>query len=91
MARVISVGRGWPTVSLLKRVRNTRPQTAVIPSARAANVRGALAARPFNLTGWDVWLVDDVKTTGSTLAACARLIRAGGAKSVSVAAVADAP
>ena len=54
MARVISVGRGWPTVRLLKRVRNTRPQTAVILSARAANVRGSLAARPFNLAGWDI-------------------------------------
>ncbi len=82
---------GWPTGSWLRRVRYTRPQVGVPPSQRSANIRRSIAVAKIDLTGWDVWLVDDVKTTGSTLAACARLLRRAGARNihVAVAAVAD--
>lgn len=47
--------------------------------------------RDIDLTGYEVWLIDDVKTTGSTLQACTQLLRKAGARSVhaAVAAVAD--
>ena len=91
MAEALAAVRGWPCVEVLKRTRHTVPQTAVAPSQRAANVRGSIVARPIDLTGWQVVLVDDVKTTGSTLGACGRLLRERGAVSVhaAVAAVAD--
>lgn len=75
---------------LLTRTRYTAPQTAVVPSQRHRNVAESFAAIPVDLTGRDVLLVDDVKTTGATLSACARLLRRAGARRVDVAVVAVA-
>ena len=50
-----------------------------------------MGIEPVDLSGWDVWLIDDVKTSGATLEACIRLLRKHGAGRVhvAVAAVAD--
>ncbi len=81
----------WPIVPLLRRTRYTAPQITVAPWRRKANIRRSFSVRPLDLSGWHIWIVDDVKTTGSTLSACARLLRRAGALSVNaaVAAVAD--
>ncbi|MEM8738184.1 MAG: ComF family protein [Planctomycetota bacterium] len=91
MADALAKARGYPCLDLLRRTRHTAPQTTVAASLRSANVSGSLAARPVDLTGHDILLVDDVKTTGATLTACTRLLRQAGARSVhaAVAAVAD--
>ncbi len=91
IAEGLAAARGWPLVDLLRRTRHTVPQTRVASSRRAANIRGSLAARPIDLAGFEVVLVDDVKTTGATLTVCARLLKRAGARSVraAVAAVAD--
>lgn len=84
--------RGWLSAPLLRRTRWTRPQTAVAASGRAANVQRSVAlAEAVDLSGWEVLLVDDVKTSGATLHLCARVLRRAGARSVhvAVAAVAD--
>lgn len=76
---------------LLRRRRRTRKQTELTSEAgRAQNVRRAFQVRPVDLTGWSVWLVDDVKTTGATAAACARLLRRAGAERVMLAVIAVA-
>ncbi|MEO1235351.1 MAG: phosphoribosyltransferase family protein [Planctomycetota bacterium] len=91
MADALADARGFPCVPALRRTRHTAPQTSVAASQREANIRGSLAAHPVDLTGHEVVLVDDVKTTGATLAACTRLLKKAGARSVhaAVAAVAD--
>ncbi len=91
MAETLAATRGWPMVEALVRPRHTPPQTAVPVSGRAANVRGSFALAGVDLTGYEVVLVDDVKTSGATLSACVRLLREAGAVSVTaaVAAVAD--
>jgi predicted amidophosphoribosyltransferase len=59
------------------------------PEDRPANVRGAFRFHG-RLQGRRVLLVDDVVTTGSTLAACCRAILAAGATAVGVAAMVKA-
>lgn len=87
IAQGIAAHRAWPTLDLLARTAHRPSQTAIPPHQREANVRRCMKARPFNLTGWHVWLVDDVKTSGSTLTQCARLLKKQGAEQVHVAVV----
>jgi ComF family protein len=64
---------------LLRRTRDTRTQTALTPEARLANVAGAFEAG--SAGGLSCVLVDDVFTTGATLAeAAAALSHAGAAR-----------
>ena len=75
--------------SALARVRDTRSQTGLTRHQRRVNMRGAFAVKDASVVaGRDVILVDDVLTTGTTAAECARVLRRGGAKKVYVATVA---
>ena len=60
---------------------NTVPQAGLPWKARAANVRGAFRVTG-RLDGRRVVVVDDVMTTGATLAELARALKAAGAVSV---------
>ena len=75
---------GLPVVRALRRTRHTATQTALPASERHANVKGAFAAtrRVVGLQGKTVLLVDDVRTTGATLEACASALRARGVRDV---------
>ena len=72
---------------LLLRIRDTPHQLALPPEERAGNVRGAFAVEPRRLAdvrGRTVAVVDDVMTTGSTLAEIARMLKGAGAERVEV-------
>ena len=76
---------------LLLRRRATPSQDGRSTEARFANVDGAIALHPrrrARLDGRPVLLVDDVMTSGATLAAAAEACRAGGAADVRVLALA---
>lgn len=72
---------------LLQRSRNTRSQEGRDRDGRFRNVEGALRLHrrhKAKVAGRPVLLVDDVMTSGATLAAAAEACRAAGAGSVSV-------
>jgi ComF family protein len=82
---------------LLARIRETPTQTALTPETRLANVAGAFAMRnakcgmrneqggvdsAFHIPHSTLILVDDVFTTGATLAEAARALEQAGARAV---------
>ena len=88
-----------PVRALLVRVRETPTQTALTPEKRLANVAGAFAMRnwecvmrndkgsvnsAFPISHYTLILVDDVFTTGATLAEAARALEQAGAGARSV-------
>jgi ComF family protein len=73
----------------LVRLRDTRSQTGLTRHQRRENMRGAFAVTDATLVAArDIIVVDDVLTTGTTAAECARVLRRAGAKKVCVATVA---
>lgn len=73
-----------------RRVRATAEQTHLDAAGRRRNLRGAFTVDP-SVAGRHVALLDDVVTTGATLAALAAAARAAGAARVEAWAVARTP
>ena len=75
----------------MQRVRATVSQTGMALAARRKNVRNAFRLRdPQLLKGLHVAVVDDVMTTGSTVEAAAKCLRAAGVEKVEIWVVARA-
>jgi ComF family protein len=81
-----ALARRWRTpvvLDVLIRRRETPTQTALTPETRLANVAGAFATRhDERLPSSALMLIDDVFTTGATLAEAARALEQAGATKV---------
>jgi ComF family protein len=90
IARAAGSALHIPAAPLLERTRATTAQFDLDRADRATNVSGAFAlhARAPRPTGRWVVLIDDVMTTGATLAACAEALLDAGAIGVSAITVA---
>ena len=84
-ARLLSLGVSkrtqLPTIKALARVgKLSRAQKKLNAKGRSENVRGAFSlARGADVKNKTVFLIDDLVTTGSTMAECARQLKRGGA------------
>lgn len=80
----------WPRA--LVRQRKTRSQAGLSPQERLSNVNGAFRVHPLwagRIASSRILLLDDVFTTGATLNACAHVLKAHGAQSVSALTIAQ--
>ena len=88
------LARGWRVPlrhDLLQRARATAAQTDLDARERRRNVRGAFDLRTGQTLPAHVAIIDDVMTTGATLAECARVLKRAGVARVDVWALARAP
>ena len=84
LARRLAPGKA--DAHILLRTRETPPQTTLGRDARLANMLGAFRVAPARaqaLQGAHLLLVDDVMTSGASLAAAAHALRRAGARRVS--------
>lgn len=79
-----ALGSAWerPVLHLLERRTDGPSQRGAGAAERARQVAGAFRPRAGGGAPARVWIVDDVHTTGATLAACARVLRRAGAREV---------
>lgn len=86
LARPLARALGKPLWNdVLRRRRRTQAQSELSAAQRRSNVEDAFEVRPravARLEDRSLLLVDDVMTTGATLAACAKALKRAGAKSV---------
>ena len=93
LAMLVGKLQGLPAEECLIRTRNTRRQSGLHTiRERRQNLNGAFALKPgADIQGKHVLLVDDVRTSGATALACARVLRESGAADVQLLCAAIAP
>lgn len=79
LGRAVAAALGLPFAALLERTRATSPQASLDHRRRRGNVRGAFRVSRGIEGGGEFVIVDDVMTTGCTLAECARVLKRAGA------------
>jgi ComF family protein len=88
LAKELSKKFNFPVQSILERTRETKTQVGLTNLQRKLNVKDAfklnlsLIANHSSLKNANIFLVDDVATTGSTLLEAAKVLKKGGADKV---------
>jgi ComF family protein len=82
LAKELSKKLNIKMINLLKRTKNTRSQVGLKREDRIKNISGAFSIIPNLPNPPNIFLVDDVFTTGSTLNEAANTLKRNGAKKV---------
>jgi ComF family protein len=85
VASPLAALQGWRySPQVLARVRETRSQVGLSAAERRENVSGAFCANAALASEKTILLMDDVATTGATVASCADALLKAGARAVYV-------
>ena len=83
LAKIMGERLGIPVrTDLLKRTKKTLPQKELSAGERLKNLSGAFQAEEVPKEIRRVLLVDDIYTTGSTIEACTRALKASGVQTI---------
>lgn len=89
LAKIVSNNIDVELMNLLVKTHRTKPQKRSTARERKVNVFGAFDVSDKEyVNGKTILLIDDIKTTGSTLNECAKMLKIYGAKEVYCAALA---
>ena len=80
VSRLLGISYAEP----LEKIIDVPPQSTLTREQRAENLKGTIACNT-ELDGKSVLFIDDVHTTGSTIAECCRMLKKGGAGKIYVA------
>lgn len=85
LARVVSKYYERPVVSALERVKDTRAQFDLPREDRFKNITGAFKVSDSkSVYNKRILLLDDIYTTGSTIAECSKALRTAGARRIEI-------
>ena len=87
LARAVAHELNVPMLPVLKRIRNTQFQSQLSAQERVHNVKGAFTVKERyrnRMTGKKILIIDDLFTTGATIAQAARVLTQSGAQDVEV-------
>ncbi len=84
IAKYLTKKTGIPTISALKKVKDTPPQSSLKMKQRLTNLDGAIAFNYKKQIPENVAFIDDVYTTGTTASVCCKELKRNGAKNIYV-------
>lgn len=90
LAKLISKKLNIPLQPLIRRKRFTRKQATLSGKKRRENLRHAFDLNDIDIKGRRILLIDDVRTTGTTIISCAKILMDNGAMKVSALTIASA-
>lgn len=91
LAQLCAAELGVPCVEALRRTRRTPHQAGLSREKRLKNLKNAFTVcNAASIAGKNVWLLDDVLTTGTTLNEAAETLRAAGAGPIRILVIARA-
>lgn len=90
LARQLAKALKLPCIQCLRKAKSNRVQHFLNRGGRAGNVRGVYTSQGTETMGKNLLLVDDIVTTGATLAECASVLQHAGAASIRCITVAQA-
>ena len=84
IAKYLTKKTGIPTISALKKIKDTPPQSTLKLKERLTNLDGAIIFNTKKKIPESVAFIDDVYTTGTTASVCCKELKKNGAKNIYV-------